>query len=75
MKKNSLKSTFEVEYVDFSNGRRLKTAMVLNPSNTPVVVNEIGQTLGGMRTGKVILSDSVVIGAIKKGFLLVLSST
>ena len=67
-------NTLILEYEDFTNGRRLKNAMVINPGPTPVVVNENGQTLGGMKTGKVILSDSVVVGAIKQGLILVLST-
>ena len=72
--KETVPNTVTLEYEDFTNGRRLKNAIVINPTSTPVVVNENGQTLGGMKTGKVILSDSVVIGAIRQGLILVLST-
>ena len=72
--KGSAQKVFAMPYDDFTAGRRSKSAMILNPHNYPVVVNEDGQTLGGMKTGKCLLADSVLKGAIEKGLVLVLSS-
>lgn len=50
-----------------------RTFMVLNPLNTPVVANELGQTLGGQKFGKISVTDSVAKRAIESGFLAVVS--
>lgn len=50
-----------------------KSIIVINTQNVPVVVNELGQQLGGQRYGTVTPSDPFVRRAIAAGFLLVIS--
>lgn len=50
-----------------------KTFLVLNQLNTPVVANDLGQTIGGHKFGKVSVTDSVAKRAIESGFLSIIS--
>lgn len=58
---------------DFTSGAKKKLITVLNPHNYPVVANEDGQALGGRKTARVFSGDSVAVGAIRIGLLLVVS--
>ena len=58
--------------LDFT-GKSKKKVLVVNTANTPTVVNEGGQAIGGHQRAYVSPKDKVAQGAIRIGLLRVLS--
>lgn len=61
-----------VETLDFA-GKSKKKLLVVNTANSPTVVNEDGQSIGGHQRAYVNSKDKVAQGAIRIGLLRVLS--